>query len=74
MTGKLASLLVLGLLCSACGSETHNAAGGPASPKRRGFVLAPPVVAPAFALRDPDGRYDAQVQASDVARDIRALG
>jgi protein SCO1 len=53
---KLAALLVLGLLCTACGSETPHAVSGPESSKTRGFELKPPVVAPAFALRDQDGR------------------
>jgi protein SCO1/2 len=53
---KVASLLVLGLLCTACGSQKQHTVSGPASSKTRGFVLEPPVVAPAFALRDQDGR------------------
>jgi protein SCO1/2 len=52
---KLAALLVLGLLCTACGSQKH-AVSAPPKAKTRGFVLEPPVVAPAFSLRDQDGR------------------
>jgi protein SCO1/2 len=56
LTGKLMSLLVLGLLCSACGSQTEHAVSGPATSKTGGFVLKPPVAAPPFLLRDQDGR------------------
>ena len=53
---RFAALLVLGLLCGACGAQTQHAVSGQGSTTNRGFVLKPPVVAPAFALRDQDGR------------------
>jgi protein SCO1/2 len=53
---KLVAVLVFGLLCTACGSQTQQAVSGPGTTTKRGFVLKPPVVAPAFALRDQDGR------------------
>jgi protein SCO1 len=56
VTTRLMSLLALGLLCAACGSTTNHAIKTPARSDTRGFVLKPPVVAPAFALRDQDGR------------------
>jgi protein SCO1/2 len=52
MTAKLVLAICLGLVCTACGSQPHTTA--PASSKTRGFALEPPVVAPAFALRDQD--------------------
>jgi protein SCO1/2 len=56
MTTRLSSLLVLGLVCTACGSQPAHTVSKPSTPRTRGFVLKPPVVAPAFALRDQDGR------------------
>jgi protein SCO1 len=56
MTARLVPLLVLVLTCAACGSQTPHTLSGPSSSQKRGFVLKPPVVAPAFALRDQDGR------------------
>jgi protein SCO1/2 len=56
VTTRLAALLVLILLCTACGSQTRSTVNGPASSKSRGFVLKPPVAAPPFLLRDQDGR------------------
>jgi protein SCO1/2 len=54
MRTKLMWLLCAGLLCTACGSQARTTA--PTTSKTRGFALEPPVVAPAFALRDQDGR------------------
>jgi protein SCO1/2 len=56
VTSRLVWLLFLGLLCTACGSNTNHAVQTPASSDTRGFVLKPPVTAPSFALRDQDGR------------------
>ena len=56
MTAKLGLLLVLILLCTACGAQTKHTVSAPATTQKRGFVLKPPVVAPAFALRDQDRR------------------
>jgi protein SCO1/2 len=56
VTTRLLWLLVLGLICAACGSQANHAVQSPAASDRRGFVLKPPVAAPSFALRDQDGR------------------
>jgi protein SCO1/2 len=56
VTTKLALLAFLAVVCTACGSQTKRTATGPVSSKAPGFVLDPPVVAPAFALRDQGGQ------------------
>jgi protein SCO1/2 len=56
VTTRLAALLVSGLLCTACGSQTQHGVSAPTSSKSGGFVLKPPVAAPGFSLRDQDGR------------------
>ena len=53
---KLVALLLLVLVCAACGSQATPTATGPAGPSTRGNLLQPPVSAPPFALRDQDGR------------------
>lgn len=53
---KLAGLLLLGLACAACGSQTTHAPTGPAASNAHGLVLQPPTSAPPFSLRDQDGR------------------
>ena len=56
MTTRLALLFSVCVICSACGSHAATTPTGPVSSKAPGFVLKPPVVAPAFSLRDQDGR------------------
>jgi protein SCO1/2 len=53
---RLAWVLAAALLLSACGSQSRHAASGPASSTTGGFVLRTPTAAPAFLLRDQDGR------------------
>ncbi|HEX4678969.1 MAG TPA: SCO family protein [Gaiellaceae bacterium] len=62
MMTKLMLVICLGLVCTACGSHASTTGTAPASPKTRGFALKPPVVAPAFALRDQDGRLTGPAQ------------
>jgi protein SCO1/2 len=60
MTTRLLLAISLGLVCAACGSQAHTTT--PPTSKTRGFALEPPVAAPAFALRDQDGRLMGPVQ------------
>jgi protein SCO1/2 len=53
---KLLPLLLLVLVCAACGSNTSNSPTGPPPSNIRGHLLTPPTKAPAFALRDQDRR------------------
>jgi protein SCO1/2 len=53
---KLAPLLLLVLVCAACGSHTTDQATSPAPSSIRGHLLTPPTSAPAFSLRDQAGR------------------
>jgi len=56
VTTRLAWLLCLGAICTACGSHASTKPTGPVSSRAPGFVLKPPVAAPAFALRDQGGQ------------------
>jgi protein SCO1/2 len=56
VTMRLAWVLAAALLLSACGSQGRHAASGPGSSTTGGFVLKTPAAAPAFLLRDQDGR------------------
>jgi protein SCO1/2 len=59
---KLVLVLCLCLVCTACGSHAKTTGVAHASAQTRGFALRPPVVAPAFALRDQDGRLTGPAQ------------
>jgi protein SCO1/2 len=53
---KLPPLLLLVLVCAACGSHTTGTPTGPAPSSIRGHLLTPPTGAPNFGLRDQSGR------------------
>jgi protein SCO1/2 len=57
MTRRVALLVLVALLCAACGSKmTTQTVVHPPSSGSSGFVLKPPVQAPAFSLRDQNGQ------------------
>jgi protein SCO1/2 len=62
MISKLVCLLCLVFVCTACGSPASTPATTPANAQTQGFALKPPVVAPAFALRDQEGRLTGPAQ------------
>jgi protein SCO1/2 len=54
---RSAGLVLVVVCCAACGSQASHTASGPISAHAsQGFVLKPPVTAPAFALRDQAGQ------------------
>src|SRR5919199_2126107 len=53
----VAAALLTATLCTACGGATGaTSRPRPAAQVFRGFAIKPPVAAPAFRLRDQDGR------------------
>jgi protein SCO1/2 len=56
MSRKLTWLILVVLLCAACGSSANTTATGPPPSKTRGFALKPAVAAPNFVLRDQNGK------------------
>jgi len=55
MKTRISSLLLLAVVCASCGSQAKHTIITPPASNASGFVLKPPVTAPAFSLRDQSG-------------------
>jgi protein SCO1 len=53
---RVPSLLLVALVCASCGTQAKHPVAAPPMSSTTGFLLKPPVPAPAFALRDQQGR------------------